>query len=393
MNTADAQVQLLSPSHGQRPRKALLTSLPMLLLTALMTGGQAAGVSDPRKWICIGTSYCFVNVIFFLMMYTGKTSTYRAVFLVAVAVTFVISFLTNLIEQRGSMVLIHENMIDGNTPFCHMVIPSTILPAVITRTIIFPGSLLNGFAAIGGMLTLWTGASLALGRGWCSWACFFGGFDQGFSRLLRKPVIQHIDRKWTYLSFAVLLAVVLTSAATLSPTYCVWLCPFKTVTEFPKVESFLTAVQAVIFVSLFSVLVVALPVLTRRRVQCGLFCPMGAFQSLTNPINVFDVRIDRQRCIDCGRCIRGCPTFSLDEMSVRAGRARITCTKCGECVDACPKGAAGFHVRGTPPGNRPGLARLLFLYAAFLFGSTFGLGMMAQALERIIKLAATGSML
>ena len=337
MTATGAQIQGSSPDRLHRLPTALLASLPMLLLTALMTAGQATGVAGPRKWICIGISYLFVNAIFFLMMYSGKTSTYRAVFLVVVAVTFTIAFITNLIEQRGSMMLSRENMMDGNTPFCHMVIPSTILPAAISRTIIFPGSLLRGFATIGGMLTIWLGALLALGRGWCSWACFFGGFDQGFSRLLRKPVIKHIDRNWTYLSFAVLLAVVLTSAATFSPTYCEWLCPFKTVTEFVKVDSFLTALQTVIFVSLFAALVVALPVLTRRRVQCGLFCPMGAFQSLTNPINVFDVRIDRERCIECGLCIRCCPTFSLDEASVRAGRARITCTKCGQCVDTCPR--------------------------------------------------------
>ena len=249
MNAADSQSELPLPSRRQRLKRALLTSLPMLLLTAFLTAGRPAAASDPRKWICLGISYLFVNVIFFLMMYTGKTSTYRALFFVTFAVSFVIAFLTNLIETRGSMLLTHENMIDGNTPFCHMVIPSTLLPAVITRTIIFPGSLLKGFAAIGGMLTLWLGASLALGRGWCSWACFFGGFDEGFSRLLRRPVIRHIDRKWTYLSFAVLLGVVLTSAATLSPTYCEWLCPFKAVTEFPKVENVLTAVQFVIFVA------------------------------------------------------------------------------------------------------------------------------------------------
>ncbi|MBN1504139.1 MAG: 4Fe-4S binding protein, partial [Candidatus Eisenbacteria bacterium] len=83
-------------------------------------------------------------------------------------------------------------------------------------------------------------------------------------------MIRHIQKKWTYLPYAVLAAVVVMSALTLAPTYCEWLCPFKTVTEFNEVNSFKSAVQAVILVSLFVGLVVVLPILTRRRTQCGL---------------------------------------------------------------------------------------------------------------------------
>jgi ferredoxin len=66
--------------------------------------------------------------------------------------------------------------------------------------------------------------------------------------------------------------------------------------------------------SLFFALVVALPILSRRRTQCGLFCPMGAF--------------------------RICPTFSIDAASLDRGVPRLSCCKCGRCVDECPKGAA-----------------------------------------------------
>ena len=37
------------------------------------------------------------------------------------------------------MVLTVENVLSGDTPFCHLVIPMIIIPAVLTRTIIFPG--------------------------------------------------------------------------------------------------------------------------------------------------------------------------------------------------------------------------------------------------------------
>ena len=168
----------------------------------------------------------------------------------------------------------------------------TLIPAALTKTIIFPGMITGGYASIASMFVIWIGASLALGRGWCSWGCFFGGLDDAFSRLLKKPILPRIDRRWTYLPWAVLLAVVLTAAAFLSPTYCTWLCPYKAVTEFKEVTSFTILVQTIIFVSLFIALVVVLPLLTKRRIQCSLFCPFGAMQALTNRINAFD-RPDR----------------------------------------------------------------------------------------------------
>jgi polyferredoxin len=386
------------------------------------TGVQAGQLpDDPLLLIAAGVTFLLLNGAFFLMLTTGETHRYRSLLFVVMAVGFVITFITNLIETRGSMILTAENMISGETPFCPLVIPMIIVPAAITRTIIFPGSLLEGFANVASMVVLWLGVSLALGRGWCSWGCFYGGLDEGFSRVLKKPVIKKIDRKWIYLPFAVLLVIVLTSALTLSPTYCEWLCPFKAVTEFAEVTSFTAVVQTVIFVSLFIGLVIVLPILTKRRIQCGLFCPLGALQSFINVIvlpiltkrriqcglfcplgalqsfinkvNIFEVRIDPEKCTQCKRCIRACPTFSLDESSLESGKTLITCTRCGQCVDLCPKQAISYHIKGTPIGIRPNAARVLFLYPALILLSTIGGGMIAGGLWRILKLITTGSMI
>lgn len=327
------------------------------------------------------------------MLKTGRTDRYRAVLFILIALAMIITFSTIIQTTRGSAALTEEDTINGRTPFCHIVIPMILVPAGLTGTIIFPGSLLTGFASIATMVTLWLGSSLAMGRGFCSWMCFYGGYEEGCSHLLKRPVIRKIDRRWIYFPFALLLVIVLVSALTLSPTYCEWLCPFKAVTEYAAVTNLLTLIQTIIFVGLFIGLVIVLPILTKRRVQCGLFCPFGAMQSLTNKANIFDVRIDPQKCSSCSLCIRTCPTFSLDESSLKSGRTLITCTKCAKCVDVCPKQAISFHIKGTPAGARPVLARALFLYPAFLLMVAFSSGIVASAIWRIMKFVATGSML
>lgn len=385
-----------SPSPGPIPALAYgwlasaAWTLPMFLIMALLLiGPPGQQRSAERMLVSLGV-LSLLTSFFFLMLKTGKTHRYRSILFVTVAVSFVLNFMPALLETRGNIALSHANLLEGKAPFCHMVIPMILLPAAATKTVIFPGSLLNGFAAIGAMLVFWLGASLTLGRGWCSWVCFFGGLDEGCSKIGGKPRLKILDGKWRYLPFAILLFVVLTSAATLSPTYCRWLCPFKTVTEFEEVSDLHSLLLTLLFVSLFVGLVIVLPILTKKRTQCGLFCPMGAFQSFTNKINIHEVVVDRNSCVDCGKCTRECPTFSITEASVAEGRTLSTCTKCGKCVDSCPKGALRFHLKGSSLSASPRLARVLLLYPAFIFITAIGGSMITNASLRVLHLLGLG---
>jgi ferredoxin-type protein NapH len=376
---------------GMGIAKSLAVMLPMALLTAVLLMG-AGSQNDPFLWAAFGIAWFGLNAAFFAMLYTGRTHRVRSTLFILMALALVYWFMYEVFSARGSNIVTDAVAIQGGVPFCHLVIPMVIVPAFVTGTVIFPGSLTTGFASIAGMLVLWLGTTLAIGRGWCSWVCFYGGWDEGFSKVLKKPVINTIPPRWTLFPWAFLLFIVLTSALTLSPVYCSWFCPFKAVTEYGAVDSITAAVQTVVFVSIFLGLVVVLPILSQRRIQCGLFCPFGAMQSLTNKVNVFDVRIDTSKCVSCGLCIRECPTFSIDEDSLKRGRTRITCTKCGRCIDACPRKAIAFHIRGTDAGIRPDLARVLFLYPAFLVFTAVGGRMIAFGIWHLLRFVFTGSM-
>ncbi|HEX8985152.1 MAG TPA: 4Fe-4S binding protein, partial [Bryobacteraceae bacterium] len=309
--------------------RSLLLTLPVFLWALLMFSRTLAQPGHAPK-LAATVTLVFLTALFFQMVRTFETHRWRRYFFAALGFLFPIGFIWDLISLRGSMSIPVERMLSGDTPFCFLAIPMVILPAAVSRAVIFPGSILPTASnphAIASMVALWMAATLVLGKGWCSYGCFFGGIEEGFAAAPGKARIRNIDSRWRWMPWAVLAAIVLLSAAMLEPVYCTWICPFKAITEYPEVRSLETAVQMGIFITLFLGLVVALPLLTKKRTQCSFLCPFGAFQSIFNKTGVFEVRIDRQKCRPCVLCEKACPTFSIGADAVAAGKPRLSCMK------------------------------------------------------------------
>jgi polyferredoxin len=290
-----------------------------------------------------------------------------------------------MLEVRNSMSFSRADILECKIPFCHLVIPMVILPAVFTKSIIFPGSIIGGFANIASMAVLWLVATLVLGRGFCSWGCFYGGWDDGFSRIRKKSTIRKVSEVWKWMPFAVLFMVALTAALTLMPTYCSWICPFKAVTEFEQVVSVESAAKAGVFVSLFAGLVVVLPVMTRKRTQCSFLCPLGAVNTLSNKVTPFTVKIDKKACTECYKCVEVCLLFALSQDNIREGKISVFCSKCGKCVDACSNNAIHYGIKGVPSGTMKNFSRNLFLFVSFLFMAIFSAGSIINSLQSLLK--------
>jgi ferredoxin-type protein NapH len=379
-----------APSSQAIPRgigRSILLTLP-ILLWALLMFARPGSHFDRDTLIAAAVTIVFLVTLFFLMMRTGATYRWRRIFFVSVGVLFPVGFIHNLVLARGTMGIPIEEMIAGRTPFCFMPIPLLILPAAFTRTIAFPGSIGSASHGIAAMVAIWLCISLVVGKGWCSYACFFGGLEEGFAAIPKRAKLRKLDRRWRLGPWAVLLAMVLLSFALFEPAYCMWLCPFKAVSEYVAARNAIGLVQNVIFIALFAGLVVILPLLTKKRTQCSFFCPFGAFQSLFNKISAFEVRIDRALCRSCNICQTACPNLSLSKESVARGEALMSCMKCGACVDACPHHAMQWHIKGTEPGAKPERARLMFLYGAWAMAILFGGSIISQGLAVIIHFVA-----
>jgi len=367
--------------------RSLLLTLPIALWSLLMFANPQRQSNRSVQIASVMTAV-FMIALFFMMMRTCSTFRWRRWFFVALGLLFPVGFIHNVMVMRGTMGIPIEEMIAGRTPFCYLPIPLLILPAAFTKTLLFPGSILPGGgmsgAGMAAMAGVWLAITLVVGKGWCSYACFFGGIEEGMASVPARAKLRKIDPRWRYGPWAVLLAMVLLSLALFEPAYCLWLCPFKAVSEYVAARNAVGMVQNGIFVVLFAGLVVALPLLTKKRTQCAFFCPFGAFQSIFNKTSVFDVKIDRTRCSPCVLCQNACPTMSLTTESVTRGETLMSCMKCGACVDACPKGAVVWHIKGTEVASNPERARLMFLYAAWGMAVMFGGSIIVEGLATIV---------
>jgi ferredoxin-type protein NapH len=298
------------------------------------------------------------------------------------------------------MWLLDSETLYAQAPMCHIVVPMLLLPLAFTKEVIFPGAF-NGMAV---MMLIVAVVGLIYGRAFCAWGCFFGGQDELFSTLpfARRWKLRALAPAIRYFSFGLLAFIVLHSFATMTPTYCFWLCPFKTSSEFIEVNSFVRVIQVFIFVSLWILLAVFLPAISKKRIQCGLFCPMGAFLSCTSRVNLFGLKVDRQQCRDCNRCIEACPTFAMTRESLAAGKATITCNKCGACIDSCPDGAIGYTVLGvqfpfrsksavSPHGFWRRLGRelwdpgVIFIFGVFTVGTVMASQYLVDSVSRLLR--------
>jgi ferredoxin len=88
--------------------------------------------------------------------------------------------------------------------------------------------------------------------------------------------------------------------------------------------------------------------LAAYRPFCQLVCPFGLLSWLLERVSVFRVKIDRERCTECGSCIRACP--------VEAAQGRVAgklfpadCFSCARCLRVCPENAITYGVLGREP--------------------------------------------
>jgi len=105
------------------------------------------------------------------------------------------------------------------------------------------------------------------------------------------------------------------------------------------------------FMGLTGGIVVVLLVVASMLVQnfwCRYLCPYGALFGLISMASPLRIRRETTLCIDCGKCAKACPSALPVDTLITIQSAE--CTGCMECVAACP--AAGALLMAAPRKKR-----------------------------------------
>jgi len=89
------------------------------------------------------------------------------------------------------------------------------------------------------------------------------------------------------------------------------------------------------------------------RPFCQLVCPFGLLSWLLERVSLFRVKIDRERCTNCGACSRACP-LQAAKGRVEGKRVPADCFSCARCLNVCPQDAISYGFVGTKPRVQSG---------------------------------------
>lgn len=84
--------------------------------------------------------------------------------------------------------------------------------------------------------------------------------------------------------------------------------------------------------------------LIHYRFYCMWICPFGLWSWVVQNASFFKVRINRHTCINCGKCVRACPTDAAKGIYEGAS-LKADCFSCGRCLSACPNASLRYGMR------------------------------------------------
>ena len=191
-------------------------------------------------------------------------------------------------------------------------------------------------------------SALLLGRAFCGWFCWFGGYlelvEWGIGDKLKIKIPKRI---LLYLGAVPFVALGLKIYGALLTTWIARGMPAAWTFRLADVEPWggqQTGVSIVITLLLFG------PVLLYvfgRRAWCRYLCPIGALLKVFSKVSLGKIRLVNDECMGCGMCNRTC-TMQVDVMGDLNAHGMVqnsNCIVCLNCTDVCPTGSIALSLR------------------------------------------------
>lgn len=198
---------------------------------------------------------------------------------------------------------------------------------------------------------------LVLGRLVCGFLCPFGLVQDLLHKIPVKKikVNEKADKVLRYLKYVVLAVLVILLPILIRDDFnmgetwfCRLVCPAGTMAGIPLILA--NPVLKSIIGFLFSwkmclLLIVLISSTLIHRPFCRYLCPLGAIYGLFSRFSLYQMELDKEKCVGCHKCEQVCP------MQVKCTKDINTaeCIRCGKCKAACPVHAIdstfGFNIK------------------------------------------------
>ena len=209
------------------------------------------------------------------------------------------------------------------------------------------GALQNAFASTNktapyymiGILMLF---GIICGRWICGWLCPFG-LVQDLLHKIKTPKLKKglVTRALSLIKYALLVIFVIIIPLLYAfrdfplPAFCKYICPAGTfggaigLLINPN-NSNIFGMLGPLFTWKFALMVsILVGTVFIYRLFCRFICPLGAIYGLFNKFSLFGIKLEKDKCINCGACIKVCK-MDIHHVGDRE------CISCGECISACP---------------------------------------------------------
>ncbi len=240
--------------------------------------------------------------------------------------------------------------------FCNPGLNCYSCPAAVTACPVGAMQAVSGsadmdlsFYAVGFILAL----GVIFGRAICGYICPFGLIQE----LLAKIPLHKfsLPKPFTYVKYFLLVIFVIIMPIAVTnymgigqPAFCQYICPAGTLEgglPLMGMHAELRHAAGLLFVVKAAILTGTLiGCMMCFRFFCKVMCPLGAVYGILNKISFYNLKIDMDKCVHCGKCAQIC---RMDVDPVKSP-ASAECIRCGECAACCPEKAIhlGFKDKG-----------------------------------------------
>ena len=187
-----------------------------------------------------------------------------------------------------------------------------------------------------------------LGRVICGFLCPFGLIQELLHKIpVKKLKKNKITQKLTWIKYVILSIFVVVIPLLFGlrkqplPAFCKYICPAGTLEGalmlmiHPDNADLRLLTGGIFYWKLAVLIAMVISCVFIFRAFCRFICPLGAIYSLFSKIALLGVRVDMNRCNNCGACVKTC------QMDIKRVGDR-ECIQCGECIDVCPEKAITF---------------------------------------------------